>query len=389
MADSTDRQHADDERFMAVARRLSLRHVGLTAENPSVGALLVQGSGATARVVGRGVTAWGGRPHAERVALADAGADARGSTAYVTLEPCAHHGRTSPCADSLVEAGVSRVVVGAPDPDPRVNGRGVEILRAAGIEVRCLSGEGVVTRPFEGFLQRLRFGRPFVTLKMAVSRDGFVGRLGGERIGISGRIANRQVHLLRANSDAIMVGVGTAVADDPLLTCRLPGLSGRSPIRIVVDPQLRLPLDAQLVTTARSVPTLIASTRNPDGAEAVPYRRAGCRLLRLSGYDRDDLRRLLHAMPSAGVQTLMVEGGPVLAAAFLEAELVDRIVVIRSPVEIRSSGVAAPDGVLAPNNFRLARRERFGDDDWSEWERIEPCSPESSPTLDALPASNL
>ncbi len=370
---------------MAAARRLSLRHVGLTAENPSVGALIVQGTGDGARIVGRGVTALGGRPHAERVALAEAGAEARGATAYVTLEPCAHHGRTSPCANALVEAGVARVVVGAPDPDPRVNGRGVAILRSAGIEVRCLDEAPEATRAFEGFLWRLRYGRPFVTLKMAVSADGAVGRLGEERIGISGPVANRQVHLMRAATDAIMIGVGTAVADDPLLTCRLPGLFGRSPTRIVVDPQLRLPIHAQVVRTAGTVPTLLASTKNPDGAEAVPYRRAGCRLLRIAGYDVDDLRRLMHAMPSAGVQTLMVEGGPALANAFLWAELVDRIVVIRSKVEIGEFGIAAPAGVLHPKGFRLARRERFGDDDWSEWERIEPCSPVSSPTSDASP----
>ncbi len=226
---------------MEAARRLSLRHVGLTAENPSVGALIVQGTGDAARIVGRGVTALGGRPHAERVALAEAGASAPGSTAYVTLEPCAHHGRTSPCANALVEAGVARVVVGAPDPDPRVDGRGVAILRAAGVDVRCLDESPSATRAFEGFLWRLRYGRPYVTLKMAVSADGAVGRLGAERLGISGRIANRQVHLMRAASDAIAVGVGTAIADDPLLTCRLPGLAGRSPARIVVDPQLRLP----------------------------------------------------------------------------------------------------------------------------------------------------
>lgn len=373
---------------MEAARRLSLRHAGLTAENPSVGTLIVQGSGDAARVVGRGVTALGGRPHAERVALADAGAAARGSTVYVTLEPCAHHGRTSPCANALVEAGVARVVVGAPDPDPRVDGRGIAILRAAGIEVRCLPEASEATRPFEGFLQRLRYGRPFVTLKMAVSADGAVGRLGAERLGISGRIANRQVHVLRATSDAIMVGVGTAIADDPLLTCRLPGLIGRSPTRIVVDPQLRLPLDAKLVRTAGAVPTLIASTRNPDGAEAVPYRRAGCRLIRLAGYEVDDLRRLLHAMPSAGIQTLLVEGGPAIANAFLWAGLIDRLVVIRSRLDVGELGIAAPAGVLQPEGFRLARVERFGEDDWSEWERIEPCSPVSSPTSGGSPPSS-
>ncbi|RIY03823.1 bifunctional diaminohydroxyphosphoribosylaminopyrimidine deaminase/5-amino-6-(5-phosphoribosylamino)uracil reductase RibD [Aureimonas flava] len=361
---------------MAAARRLSLRHVGLTAENPSVGTLLVQGEGGDARIVGRGVTAITGRPHSERVALEDAGAAARGATAYVTLEPCAHHGRTGPCADALAAAGVARVVIGAADPDPRVDGRGIAILRKAGIVVRELFEAGGSGRPFEGFLSRLRRGRPHVTLKMAVSADGAVGRPGPERVGISGAVANRQVHLMRAGMDAIMVGVGTALADDPMLTCRLPGLEARSPIRIVVDPQLRLPLGSRLVRTAVDVPTLIATTRAADAA-AVPYRRAGCGLVPLEGYDADDLRALLRFMPSVGVQSLMVEGGPALANAFLWAGLVDRIVLVRSAAVVGDLGIAAPEGVLAPRGFRLGRRERFGADVWTEWERDDACSPES------------
>lgn len=361
---------------MAAARRLSLRHVGLTAENPSVGTILVQGTGAGAEVVGRGVTALGGRPHSERVALRDAGTAARGATAYVTLEPCAHQGRTGPCANALVAAGVTRVVIGAADPDPRVNGRGIATLRGAGVDVRELFEDEDAGRPFEGFLSRLCRGRPHVTLKMAISADGAVGRLGGDRVGVSGPIANRQVHLMRAGMDAIMVGVGTAIADDPLLTCRLPGLEARSPIRIVVDPQLRLPLGARLVQTADAVPTLIATTHAADAA-ADPYRKAGCGLLPLEGYDADHLRALLRFMPSVGIQSVMVEGGPALANAFLWAGQVDRIVALRSELVIGELGIPAPAGVLKPQGFRIGRRERFGTDVWTEWERNDACSPGS------------
>src|SRR5690606_25408700 len=218
-----------DRRFMAAAIRLSRRNLGLTATNPSVATLIVRDDGQGPYIVGRGVTAVGGRPHAETEALAEAGDLARGATAYVTLEPCAHHGRTPPCAEALVAAGVKRVVGGTSDPDPRVSGKGYAILREAGIEVV----EGVLAAEaaemMAGYLIRSIKKRPEVILKLAVSADNKIGRRGEGQIAITGEIARRQVHLMRAEADAILIGIGTALTDDPELTCRLPGLGQRSP----------------------------------------------------------------------------------------------------------------------------------------------------------------
>ena len=243
-------QEAIDRRFMAAAIRLSRSHEGLTSTNPSVATLIVRDDGAGPVIVGRGVTAIGGRPHAEPQALDEAGALARGATAYVTLEPCAHHGRTPPCANALVAAGVARVVGAASDPDPRVSGKGYAILRAAGIAVveNVLADEAADL--MAAYLIRSSKKRAEVTLKLALSRDGMIGRKGAGQVAITGEIARRQVQLMRARSDAILVGIGTALADDPLLTVRLPGLEARSPARIVLDRQCRLPLSSKLVATA-------------------------------------------------------------------------------------------------------------------------------------------
>src|SRR5690606_33021789 len=250
-----------DRRYMAASIRLSRRNLGLTATNPSVGTLIVRDG----VVVGRGVTAIGGRPHAEPQALAEAGSLAEGATAYVTLEPCAHHGRTPPCADALVTAGVARVVGAASDPDPRVSGKGYAILREAGIEVV----EGVLANEaadlLAGYLTRARLKRPEVTLKLAVSSDGMIGRRGEGQVAITGAVSRRQVHRMRAESDAILIGIGTALADDPELTCRLPGLEARSPARIVLDAALRLPVASKLAAGARQTPVLLASSVEADG----------------------------------------------------------------------------------------------------------------------------
>lgn len=358
-------EREDDARWLAAAVRLSRRHAGLTDDNPSVGALIVRGEGASAHVVGRGVTAPGGRPHAERVALAEAGGAARGATAYVTLEPCAHHGRTSPCSEALVEAGVARVVYGAGDPDPRVDGRGAAMLRAAGVAVTQLSLGRPSIRPFEGFLSRIRRGRPFVTLKMAVSADGFVGRLGEGQVAISGPASRRQVHLLRAEMDAILVGSGTAIADRPLLTCRLPGLFHRSPRRIVLDRRLRLPPDHPLAQTARTVPTLVA-TAETDRARLQAFEATGCAVLPLGS---GDLAAFLGSLVPHGISTLLLEGGPVLAEAMLDAHLVDRIVLLRSSRLVGGLGVPMPRAFESLDGFRLEREDRFGEDRWLEYER--------------------
>ncbi|WP_132273719.1 bifunctional diaminohydroxyphosphoribosylaminopyrimidine deaminase/5-amino-6-(5-phosphoribosylamino)uracil reductase RibD [Neorhizobium sp. BT27B] len=239
---------------MEEAIRLSRRHTGLTETNPSVGCVIVR-DGA---IVGSAVTAIGGRPHAETQAIAVAGEKARGATAYVTLEPCAHWGRTPPCANALVDAGVARVVVAVTDPDPRVAGQGLKILSDAGITVETGLLEEEGRRALAGYLMRQTNGRPYVTLKLAVSADGMLGRR-GEEISITGPEVRTEVHHLRAENDAILVGIGTILSDDPELTVRIPGLEDRSPVRIVLDRDGRFPQTSRLAQTADVVPVIVAA----------------------------------------------------------------------------------------------------------------------------------
>ena len=254
----------DDERFMAAAIRLSRRNLGLTATNPSVACLIVR-DGA---VVGSAVTAPGGRPHAETQALAMAGEAARGATAYVTLEPCSHHGKTPPCADALISSGVARVVVSVTDPDERVAGRGLSMLRDAGIAVETGVLEAEGRAALTAYLTRQTKKRPHVTLKLAVSSDGMLGRLGEGQVAITRLVSRGQVHVARAETDAILIGIGTALADDPELTCRLPGLESRSPVRIVLDPRVELPPASKLARSARDVPVIVVAAR--EGEADVP-----------------------------------------------------------------------------------------------------------------------
>ncbi|QKK15762.1 bifunctional diaminohydroxyphosphoribosylaminopyrimidine deaminase/5-amino-6-(5-phosphoribosylamino)uracil reductase RibD [Rhizobium indicum] len=253
-----------DERFMAAAIRLSRWHLGRTATNPSVGCLIVRDG----VIVGRAVTALGGRPHAETQALAEAGALARGATAYVTLEPCSHHGRTPPCSEALIAYGVARVVISVTDPDPRVSGRGIAMLREAGIAVDTGVLEAEGRHSLAAYLTRQTKNRPYVTLKLAVSADGMIGRQGEGQVAITGPLARAQVQALRAETDAILVGIGTAIADDPLLTVRTSGLEAQSPIRIVLDPFLALPLTSKLVETAREVPVIVVAGEEASLLEA-------------------------------------------------------------------------------------------------------------------------
>ncbi|OWV75979.1 bifunctional diaminohydroxyphosphoribosylaminopyrimidine deaminase/5-amino-6-(5-phosphoribosylamino)uracil reductase [Rhizobium sp. R634] len=254
-----------DERFMAAAIRLSRAHLGRTGSNPSVGCLIVKDG----VIVGQAVTALGGRPHAEPQALAEAGERARGATAYVTLEPCSHHGKTPPCAEALIAYGVARVVISVTDPDPRVSGGGISMLRDAGIEVDAGVLEADGRRALAAYLTRQTKNRPYVTLKLAVSADGMIGRQGQGQVAITGPEARAEVQALRAETDAILVGIGTAISDDPLLTVRTPGLEAQSPIRIVLDPSLALPLTSKLVATARDVPVIVVASEDvsPLGSE--------------------------------------------------------------------------------------------------------------------------
>jgi diaminohydroxyphosphoribosylaminopyrimidine deaminase/5-amino-6-(5-phosphoribosylamino)uracil reductase len=347
---------AEDRRFMAAAIRLSRRHLGETLANPSVGCLIVKDG----VIVGRGVTAISGRPHAEPQALAEAGEAARGATAYVTLEPCSHHGRTPPCAEALMAAGVARVVVAVTDPDPRVSGRGIAMLAAAGIETEVGVCRVEAESQLEAYLNRQISKRPQVILKLAVSADGMIGRQGEGQVAITGREARAQSHLLRAESDAILIGVGTALADDPELTCRLPGLAHRSPLRIVLDRRLDLPVTSRLVTgLAEGAPPLVViAEKGADPKRAERLEAAGAEIVFATG-----LGDLLDILGARGLSALIVEGGAQVARAFLDAGLVDRIMLFSSAVVVGEGGIPSPvDERSVADSFALRREERFGAD---------------------------
>ncbi len=363
-----DGQGARDRRLMAAAIRLSRRNLGLTATNPSVGTLIVADEGDGPVIVGRGVTARGGRPHAETEALAEAGERAHGASAYVTLEPCAHHGRTPPCASALIAAGIRRVVGASSDPDPRVSGKGYAMLRAAGVEVVEAVLAEQAGEVMAGYLTRSMKKRPEVILKLAVSSDGMIGRAGQGQVPITGPVARAQVHLMRAEADAVLVGIGTAIADDPELTCRLPGLEDRSPVRIVLDSGARLPVTSKLVAQAARVPLLVAACASAPEARRQALARAGVGLLATEEFDGAvALPELLEDMAAQGMSSVLVEGGANTARGFLAERLVDRIALFTGPEPIGAGGIAAPfDRDTLPEGFRILRRARFGPDDYVE-----------------------
>jgi len=364
-------QAALDRRYMAAALRLSRRNAGRTATNPSVGTIVVRDDGKGPMIIGTGVTAVGGRPHAETEALAEAGELARGATAYVTLEPCAHHGRTPPCANALINAGITRVVGAASDPDPRVCGKGYAILRAAGVEVveKVLATEA--SEQMAGYLIRSLKKRPEVVLKLALSSDGRIGRSGAGQVAITGEIARREVYLMRAEADAILVGIGTALEDDPALTVRLPGLEKRSPARIILDRQIRLPEASKLVSGVDRVPLYIAACLEADPHRRAALERVGVRFIGTETHEGVvALPELLDDLAARGMASVLVEGGAKVAKAFLDEDLVDRIVLFQGPDAIGEDGIASPvDAAHIPPGFRKLREMRFGEDSYAEWVR--------------------
>ncbi|EDP66371.1 hypothetical protein BAL199_25529 [alpha proteobacterium BAL199] len=341
---------ADDDRWMALALRLAHSAVGDTAENPPVGCVLVRDG----RIVGRGRTGSGGRPHAEAVALAQAGNAARGATAFVTLEPCAHHGRTPPCADALVAAGVVRVVAAIGDPDPRVDGGGFATLRRAGVSVSVGVAAQQAATATTGFLSRVQDARPFVTLKIATSLDGRIATASGASRWITGTAARRHAHVVRARQDAILVGIGTALADDPALTCRTPGLEERSPVRVVLDSGLRLPVDSDLARTARWVPTWVITSVGAGSGHARALTDLGVEVFGVArdAGGRPDVPAVLATLAGRGIGRVLVEGGATVARSFVAADAVDEIQWYRAPILIGGDGrpavdaldVATPDG---------------------------------------------
>jgi diaminohydroxyphosphoribosylaminopyrimidine deaminase/5-amino-6-(5-phosphoribosylamino)uracil reductase len=324
---------------MAVALRLAERGLGSVWPNPAVGCVLVRDG----RVVGRGWTQQGGRPHGEVEALRRAGEAALGATAYVSLEPCAHYGRTPPCTMALLQAGVRRVVAATVDPDPRVDGRGIEQLRQAGVEVAVGLCRAEAEAVNAGFILRVRANRPLVTLKLATSLDGRIATSSGESQWITGEEARARGHLLRRSHDAVMIGSGTALADDPSLTCRLPGLEDRSPVRIVLDGRLRLDPRSRLTTSAHSVRTWLVTREDAAPRKLAVLRDLGVDVVRV-GLDetgRLDLQRVLAALAARGITRILVEGGAELAGALLRARLIDRLAWFQAPMVIGGDGRAA------------------------------------------------
>lgn len=352
---------ARDERHMREAIELSLKHVGRTGSNPSVGCVIVKDG----EVVGRGVTALGGRPHAEPQALAEAGEKARGATAYVTLEPCSHHGKTPPCANAIVAAGIARVVVAVADPDPRVSGQGLKILADADIEVTIGILQKEARRAMAGYLTRQTKGRPQVILKLAVSSDGMVGRVGAGQVTITGAEAREAVHRLRAQCDAILVGIGTALADDPELTVRLPGLESASPLRIVLDRKAELPLTSKLAKTAQDVPVLLAVAPGATG------NRAALVSMGVEVSEVPDVEGLLALLARRGVSSLMVEGGARVATDMLARGVVDRIELYDSLVTIGEGGIPSPISAgRLPAGFVKIDERQIGSDRLQIFERL-------------------
>jgi diaminohydroxyphosphoribosylaminopyrimidine deaminase / 5-amino-6-(5-phosphoribosylamino)uracil reductase len=321
--------------MMRAALALARRSLGRTWPNPAVGCVIVRDG----RVIARGRTQEGGRPHAEADAIAHAGEPLKGATVYVTLEPCSHHGRTPPCADALVAAGVARVVSALEDPDPRVKGQGHARLTAAGIAVDVGEGAALAAEINAGFLLRVKEGRPLFHLKLAARADG---------------------QRLRATHDAILVGIGTAVADDPELTCRLPGLAGCSPVRIVLDSKARLAPTSKLATTARQVPVWLVCTSAAPAAAREILQKAGVEIVEVAagGDGRADVAAAGQALGARGLTRVLVEGGGQVAAAFLKAGLVDRISSYRAGLVLGGDGRSAV-GELGFNRLDFAPRFRL------------------------------
>ena len=341
-AEKSKASKAADQRFMALALGLGRRGLGRTWPNPAVGAVVVKDG----VIVGRGWTQPGGRPHAEVEALKRAGDAARGATLYVTLEPCSHFGRSPPCADAVIAAGIARVVSAIEDPNPEVAGQGHARLRAAGIVVDVGLNAQEAAHDHAGHFRRIRDKRPHVILKLAVLSDDRIAAAGRKPVAITGEAARSRVHLLRAQSDAIVVGIGTVMADDPLLTTRLPGMEAQSPVRVVLDRSLRIPGSSKLVHSARETPLWVMTSNLAEAPAAMKLGAAGAQVIRVAAAPPGlDLQAVLHALAEKGITRLLVEGGSRVASSFVAAGLVDEVWLLRGPGLIGADGVAALDAL--------------------------------------------
>jgi diaminohydroxyphosphoribosylaminopyrimidine deaminase / 5-amino-6-(5-phosphoribosylamino)uracil reductase len=352
----------DDTRFMQLAFTLGRRGLGNTWPNPAVGAVIVKDG----VIVGRGWTQSGGRPHAEVEALRRAKKAAQGATMYVTLEPCSHQGQTPPCADAIIKAGIGRVVSALEDPNPEVSGKGHARLREKGIVVDVGLGADEARRAHAGHIMRMTRQRPQVMLKLAVSADGKAGLAGRRPAAITGEAAWTRVFQMRAASDAIMVGIGTVLSDNPQLSCRLPGMLDRSPVRVVLDANLKLPLMTSVVATVRDTPTWVFTSSKPSAIAEEILQQKGCKVFRVGASDgRLDLNEVLKVLAEQGITRLMVEGGPKLSGSLAAAGLIDELVLLRGEKSIGATGIdpleAMPlDGFTGQLHAR--GREQLGSD---------------------------
>lgn len=360
-------QQRIDQRYMAAAIRFARRHLARTGTNPSVACLLVKDD----VIVGRGITAKGGRPHAEAIAIAEAGALTRGATAYVTLEPCAHHGRTPPCAEALVTAAIARVVVAATDPDSRVSGQGNAILRAADIEVVVDILRQQATFDLAGYLSRTSRKRPLVTLKLAISRDSMLGVKGQGQVAITGAEARAQTDILRAHHDAIAVGIGTMLEDDPGLTCRLNGGVAYSPQRFVLDSAARTPRHAKMLhDNAGRVTIVVAPEISPIARRNLE--EEGANIMAADSHEGAiALHEFLDDLAARGIASLLVEGGAGLAQSFMEEDLVDRIALFMGNCLVGQNGIKSPiQRDQIPQGFELSRQALYGSEHYKEMIRV-------------------
>jgi len=368
-----------DARFMRLALDLSRRGLGRTWPNPSVGAVLVRQIDGAPVIVGRGFTQAGGRPHGEAVAIDQAGAAAAGATLYVALEPCAYRSVRGgiPCVERTLTAGVVRVVSAVEDPNPRIAGLGHALLRAAGVkvEVGLLGDEAAAVH--RGHFRRVREGLPSVTFKIARTADGFAGGPGRAQVAISCQEANAWVHLRRSHSDAIMLGIATVLADDPMLNVRLPGLAARSPVRVVLDSGLRMHPGLRLAKTARDIPTWVIAAEDAPAAPEGALTAAGIEVMRVGrGQDGHlDLREALGLLATRGITRVFSEGGPMVGEQLALQGLADEVIVSTSPNRLDQDGVVAVRPGLAEllargERFRLARTELIGHDSFRFHERI-------------------
>jgi len=361
-----------DRRFMQLALTLGRRGQGRTWPNPAVGAVVVRDG----VIVGRGWTQPGGRPHAEPEALRRAGEAAQGATLYVTLEPCSHVGKSPPCVDAIIAAGIARVVSAIEDPNPEVAGQGHAKLRAAGIKVDVGLGAEEAARDHAGHFRRVRDKRPHVILKLAVSPDDKIAAAGHTPVAITGEAARTQVHLLRAQCDAILVGIGTVLADDPLLTCRLPGMEARSPVRVVLDRALRIPGTSRLVHSARETPLWVVTSELAEAAAAMKLGAAGAQVIRVATTSPPglDVLDVLHALAVRGITRLMVEGGARVASSFVAAGLVDEVWLLRGSETVGAGGVAALaalplSAITQSPGLKVRASESLGKDTLTVYER--------------------